>query len=146
MKLSKQAYTAEFKELAVKRVKSGQSVSTVVKDLGPGDRALRNRVKAAAEGSHAFQDKLGAYGMTCRMSRKGNCRDNAPAGSRFNSFKNGRAHGIRYATHDDMKAAGFEYIEVFYNRKRQHPAPGYRSPTQFLESWISKHHQEKLVA
>jgi transposase len=50
MKLSKQAYTAEFKELAVKRVKSGQSISTVVKDLGLGDQTLRNWVKAAAEG------------------------------------------------------------------------------------------------
>ena len=50
MKLSKQAYTAEFKELAVKRVKSGQSVSAVVKDLGLGDQTLRNWVKAAAEG------------------------------------------------------------------------------------------------
>jgi transposase len=50
MKLSKQAYTAEFKELAVKRVKSGQSISTVVKDLGLGDQTLRNWVKSAAEG------------------------------------------------------------------------------------------------
>jgi transposase len=50
MKLSKQAYTAEFKELAVKRGKSGQSISVVVKDLGLGDQTLRNWVKAAAEG------------------------------------------------------------------------------------------------
>jgi transposase len=50
MKIPKQAYTTEFKELAVKRVKSGQSISTVVKDLGLGDQTLRNWVKAAAEG------------------------------------------------------------------------------------------------
>ena len=50
MKLSKQAYTFEFKELAVKRVKSGESISTVVKDLGLGDQTLRNGVKASAEG------------------------------------------------------------------------------------------------
>ena len=50
MKLSKQAYTVEFKELAVKRVNRGQSVSAVVKDLGLGDQTLRNWVKAAAEG------------------------------------------------------------------------------------------------
>jgi transposase len=40
MELSKQAYTAEFKELAAKRVKSGQSISAVVKDLGLGDQTL----------------------------------------------------------------------------------------------------------
>ena len=50
MKLSKQAYTAEFKELAVKRVRSGQSISAVTKDLGLSDQTLRNWVKAAAEG------------------------------------------------------------------------------------------------
>ena len=72
--------------------------------------------------------------------------DNAPTESWFNSFKNERVHGIRYATHADMKAASFEYIEVFYNRQRQHSTLGYKSPIQFLESWISEQHQEKLVA
>ena len=50
MKLSRQAYTVEFKELAVKRVKDGQSISTVVKELGLSDQTLRNWLKAAAEG------------------------------------------------------------------------------------------------
>jgi transposase len=50
MKISKQAYTTEFKELAVKRVKDGQSISTVIKELGLGDQTLRNWVKASAEG------------------------------------------------------------------------------------------------
>jgi transposase InsO family protein len=45
-----------------------------------------------------------------------------------------------------MKAASFEYIVVFYNRKRQHSTLGYRSPVQLLAQWISKQHQEKLVA
>ena len=50
MKLPKQAYTIEFKELAVKRIKAGQSVSTVCKELGLSDQTVRNWVKAAAEG------------------------------------------------------------------------------------------------
>jgi len=36
-----------------------------------------------------------------------------------------------------MKAASFEFIEVFYNRKRQHSSLGYQSPIQYLQSWIS---------
>lgn len=78
-------------------------------------------------GSHAFKDKLKEFGMTCSMSRKGNCWDNAPTESWFNSFKNERYHGHRYETHAEMKAATFEYIEVFYNRKRQHSTLGYQS-------------------
>ncbi len=50
MKIPKQAYTIEFKELAVKRIKAGQSVSTVCKELGLRDQTVRNWVKAAAEG------------------------------------------------------------------------------------------------
>lgn len=96
--------------------------------------------------SHAFQEKIKAFGMTCSMSRKGNCWDNAPTESWFNSFKNERVHGIRYTTHADMKVAGFEYIEVFCNWKRQHSTLGYKSPAQFLENWIREQNQEKLVA
>ena len=54
------------------------------------------------------------------MSRKGNGGDNAPTESGFNSFKNERVQGVRYATHAQIKATAFEYIEVFYKRKRQH--------------------------
>ena len=49
-KIPKQEYTAEFKELAVKRVKAGQTVGVVAKDLGLIEQTLRNWVKAAAAG------------------------------------------------------------------------------------------------
>ena len=50
MKLTRQAFTLEFKELAVRRVKDGQSVGAVCKDLGLSDQTLRNWVKASAAG------------------------------------------------------------------------------------------------
>ena len=50
MKIPKQAYTIEFKELAVRRIKDGQSVSQVCRELGLSDQTVRNWVKAAAEG------------------------------------------------------------------------------------------------
>jgi len=50
MKLTKQAYTTEFKGLAVKRFNDWQSISAVVKELGLSDQTLRNWVKAAAQG------------------------------------------------------------------------------------------------
>jgi transposase InsO family protein len=96
--------------------------------------------------SHAFQAQLKEYGMVCSMSRKGNCWDNAPTESWFNSFKNERVHGLYYATKEEMKAMSFEYIEVFYNRKRRHSTLGYTSPTQFLADWLDAQQDEKLVA
>lgn len=53
IKIPKQEYTAEFKELAVKRVKSGQSVGSVAKDLGLIEQTLCNWVKAADAGKLA---------------------------------------------------------------------------------------------
>ncbi len=50
MKRAKQAYTMEFKELAVRRVKEGHGVSRVCKELGLSDQTLRNWIKASAEG------------------------------------------------------------------------------------------------
>ena len=50
MKITKQAYTIEFKELAVKRVNDGQSISKVTKELGLSYQTLRNWIKAATEG------------------------------------------------------------------------------------------------
>ena len=50
MKIPKQAYTTEFKELAVTRVKDGLTAGTAVKELGLIEQTLRNWVKAAAAG------------------------------------------------------------------------------------------------
>lgn len=50
MKISRSAYTAEFKELAVKRVKAGESIPATATELGVNDQTLRNWIKAADAG------------------------------------------------------------------------------------------------
>jgi len=112
----------------------------------PAPGVLHYSDRGSQYASHAFQDKLAEYGMTCSMSRKGNCWDNAPTESWFNSFKNERVHGRAYERREEMKAMAFEYIEVFYNRKRLHSTLGYQSPARFLEAWIETQQPEKQVA
>jgi putative transposase len=73
------------------------------------------------------------------MSRNANCWDNAPTESFFNSLKNERVHGTRYATRTDAETDLFQYIAVFCDRRRRHSSLGYSSPTQFLLDWLSKH-------
>ncbi len=51
-KIPKQAYTTEFKELSVKRVTNGQSISLAAKERGLSGQTLRNWIKAAAAGKH----------------------------------------------------------------------------------------------
>jgi putative transposase len=96
--------------------------------------------------SHAFQSRLAEYGLICSMSRKGNCWDNAPTESFFNSLKNERVHGTRYATREAAMAALFDDIEAFYNRRRRHATLKGQSPTQFLQDWISTQHEQNLAA
>jgi len=112
----------------------------------PAPGVLHHSDRGSQYASHAFQDKLAEYGMVCSMSRKGNCWDNAPTESWFNSFKNERVHGWRFETREEMTATAFEYIEVFYNRKRLHSTLGYASPTQFLQDWFTEQPMEKQVA
>jgi putative transposase len=112
----------------------------------PAPGLIHHSDRGSQYASGVFQDKLTEYGMTCSMSRKGNCWDNAPTESFFNSLKNERVHGTRYDTHDAARADLFDYIEVFYNRSRRHSALGYQSPTQFLQHWIATQAVRKLAA
>ncbi len=112
----------------------------------PAAGLMHHSDRGSQYASHAFQAKLADYGMICSMSRKGDCWDNAPTESWFGSFKNERVHGERFETRDEFKAMAFEYIEVFYNRKRLHSTLGYRSPNQYLKNWLDSQPQEKQVA
>jgi transposase InsO family protein len=75
--------------------------------------------------AHAYQERLQEQGITCSMSRRGNCWDNAPVESFFATLKKEEVHREEYLTHEQAKASLFYYMEVFYNRKRRHSALGY---------------------
>src|SRR5579863_8049694 len=112
----------------------------------PAPGLMHHSDRGSQYASRAFQDQLTGYGMICSMSRKTNCWDNAPTESFFNSLKNERVHGSRYTTRQAADADVFEYIEVFYNRKRRHSTLGYTSPIQFMEHWMRGQDGEKRVA
>ncbi len=112
----------------------------------PAAGLIHHSDRGSQYASHLFQEKLTEYGMICSMSRKGNCWDNAPTESFFNSLKNERVHGTRYESRAEAIADLFDYIEVFYNRSRRHSTLGYTSPTQFLKDWITTQHEHNLAA
>ena len=68
------------------------------------------------------------------MSRKGDCYDNAVAESFFSSLKKERIRKKVYRTRDRARADVFDYIEVFYNRRRRHSHVGGVSPMAFEEA------------
>lgn len=80
---------------------------------------------------HEWQDFLKAHGIVCSMSRRGNCHDNAVAESFFQLLKRERIRRKIYATRDEAKADVFNYIEMFYNTRRQHGHNDGMSPVVF---------------
>jgi len=81
--------------------------------------------------SDDFRDELARHGIDCSMSGSGNCYDNAVVESFFGLLKRERVNRVRYRTRDEARADIFDYIEVFYNRKRRHGYLGYISPDDF---------------
>ena len=63
---------------------------------------------------------LKAQGITCSMSRRGECWDNAAMESFFSSLKTERLSRKVYRTREDARADVFDYIERFYNPLRKH--------------------------
>ena len=78
--------------------------------------------------STEYREVLADLRVTVSMSRKGNCWDNAVAESFFSTLKKELVSRRSWATRDELRSAVFEYIEVFYNRRRLHSSLGYRTP------------------
>lgn len=103
------------------------------------DMALRRRCPDAGLLHHSdqgstyasddYQKLLGAHGITCSMSRRGNCIDNAAMESWFSTLK--CELGERFDSYAHAKEELFDYIEAFYNRRRRHSSLDYQSPVDF---------------
>ena len=75
-----------------------------------------------------FRKKIAEYKMVQSMSGKGNCYDNAVAESFFKTLKTELVYFNKYKTREQARLSIFNYIEVFYNRKRRHSTLGQKSP------------------
>ena len=78
----------------------------------------------------AYQEILAREKITCSMSRSGDCWDNAVAESFFATLEWELLEREDWHTHAEARRALFEYLEVWYNRKRRHSGLGYRSPAE----------------
>ena len=119
-------------------VQQNMDENLVIKSL---EQALRNR--KPAEGLILHSDRGSQYASSRlrqmlkenniqqSMSSKGNCYDNAPTESFFSTLKRELVYRESYKTREEAKQSLFEYIEIFYNRKRRHSTLGYVSPFQF---------------
>jgi putative transposase len=128
----------------------GWAVSTVNDrhlTLNALERALKRRCPEAGLLHHSdrgstyasedYQDVLEAHGITCSMSRTGDCYDNAVMEAFFSTLKTELAD--RFESGSEAKMQLFDYIEVFYNQRRRHSTIGYVSPAAFERAAAERH-------
>jgi putative transposase len=97
----------------------------------PGAGLVAHSDRGSQYASEHHQRLLVGHGITCSMSRRANCWDNAPMESFFATLKKELTHGETYATRAEARASLFEYIEIFYDRVRRHSSLGYKSPVEY---------------
>jgi putative transposase len=92
--------------------------------------------------SLAFGQQARAAGIAQSMGSRGDCYDNAVAESFIATLKKELVHGRSWPSKAELRTEVFEYIEVFYNRRRRHSTLGFLSPAQF-ETITHHHHLEE---
>jgi transposase InsO family protein len=92
---------------------------------------LHHSDRGSQYASKEYQALLKESGISCSMSRKANCWDNAVVESFFSTLEREWVQGKGYRTRSDARSDIFYFIETWYNRKRRHSTLGYLSPAEF---------------
>ena len=106
-----------------------KALQMALKRRYPDAGLLHHSDQGGTYASEDYQDVLDTHGITCSMSRRGNCYDNAVMESFFSTVKSElREH---FDSNGEAKMELFDYIEVFYNQRRRHSTLGQISPAAF---------------
>jgi len=106
-----------------------KALEMALKRRAPDAGLLHHSDQGCTYASEDYQAILDARGITCSMSRRGDCYDNAVMESFFSTVKSELAD--RFASFSEAKMELFDYIEVFYNQRRRHSTLGQISPAAF---------------
>lgn len=136
-------YLAAIMDLYSRRIvgwSMGQDLSTdlplraldqAITKRRPSPGLIHHSDRGCQYASARYRQQLALHGIIPSMSRSGCCYDNAAMESFFHTLKVELVGGRAFESRDHARAAIFEYIEVFYNRRRRHSAIGYLSPEAF---------------
>jgi len=113
-----------------------KALAMALKRRCPDIGLLHHSDQGSPYASEDYQTLLDTHGITCSMSRRGNCYDNAVMEAFFSSVKSELAD--RFASCGDAKMELFDYIEVFYNQRRRHSTIGQISPAEFERRAIAE--------
>lgn len=97
----------------------------------PAPGLLHHSDRGVQYASQDYRRRLEAAAMEMSMSRKANCYDNATMESFWSTLKHELIYRCQFTTRAEARQCLFEWIEVFYNRRRLHSSLGYQSPVDF---------------
>lgn len=97
----------------------------------PNERVIFHSDKGGQYKSKKLRRKLKRLGYQQSMTGRNHCYDNAHAESFFGTMKNELIRGVKFGSRAQAESAIFEYVEVYYNRKRIHSSIGNQSPESF---------------
>jgi transposase InsO family protein len=106
-----------------------RALDAALKRRCPENGLMHHSDQGGPYASEDYQKILEAQGITCSMSRRGNCYDNAVTESFFSTVKSELAD--RFESFGAAKMELFDYLEVFYNQRRRHSTLGQVSPAAF---------------
>lgn len=107
-----------------------QALLMAVEQRAPKPGLIHHSDQGILYAAGRYLELLKRFGMIRSMSGKGNCYDNAVVESFFSSLKNEIIHHRDYHSRDQARTEIFEYIELFYNRKRIHQSLEYQTPVK----------------
>lgn len=108
-----------------------EALALALQQRQPGGGLIHHSDRGVQYACGEYRALLRNNAITCSMSRKGDCWDNAVAESFFKSLKSERVRDRRYLSREEARADIFDYIERFYNRQRRHSYVGNISPVQY---------------
>jgi putative transposase len=97
----------------------------------PKEGLLWHTDRGSQYASDSHREIINDHKIMQSMSRRGNCWDNAVAESFFHTLKTELTYHMSFSSREEASSMIFEYIEVFYNRKRLHSSNNYMSPETF---------------
>ena len=112
-----------------------RALNKAIQRRSPGQGLMIHSDRGVQYASNGFRTVLRQHHFVQSMSRKGNCWDNAVAESFFHSIKAQMIHHRKFQNVAEAEQALFNYIEVYYNRRRKHSTNGYKSPAQYEMEW-----------
>jgi len=114
------------------------ALRSAIEQRGPDSGLLHHSDRGVQYASQDYQAILRQCGMTCSMSRKGNCWDNAVMENFFGSLKSEWVEDRVFENRQAAKESLFKYIEVFYNRQRRQTKLGFLSPAAYLQKYYTR--------